>query len=68
MPTAPTKPLIVISYAHENEPEKPTGGEVKWLSFVTGYLRPSLPHLSRSDILRRGRSRENKWSSPVQRG
>jgi hypothetical protein len=44
MPTAPTKPLIVISYAHEDEPEKPVEGEVKWLSFVTGYLRPAIKH------------------------
>ncbi len=44
MPTAPTKPLIVISYAHEDEPEKPAEGEVKWLSFVTGYLQPAIKH------------------------
>ena len=36
------KPLIVISYAHADEPEKPAEGEVKWLSFVTGYLRPAI--------------------------
>ena len=39
MPTEPKKPLIVISYAHADEPEHPAEGEVKWLSFVTGYLR-----------------------------
>ncbi len=44
MPTAPTKPLIVISYAREDEPEKPAEGEAKWLSFVTGYLRPAIKH------------------------
>src|SRR5271157_5407931 len=42
MPTEPKKPLIVISYAHEDEPEKPAEGEIKWLSFVTGYLRPAV--------------------------
>jgi hypothetical protein len=42
MPTEPKKPLIVISYAHADEPERPAEGEVKWLSFVTGYLRPAL--------------------------
>jgi hypothetical protein len=41
MPTESGKPLIVISYAHADEPEKPAEGEVKWLSFVTGYLRPA---------------------------
>ena len=44
MPTAPTKPLIVISYGHADEPEHPAEGEVKWLSFVTGYLRPAIKH------------------------
>ena len=44
MPTEPEKPLIVISYAHADEPEHPAEGEVKWLSFVTGYLRPAIEH------------------------
>src|SRR5579871_3580610 len=42
MPAEPKKPLIVISYAHADEPEHPAEGEVKWLSFVTGYLRPAI--------------------------
>jgi len=42
MPTEPKKPLIVISYAHADEPEHPAEGEVKWLSFVTGYLKPAI--------------------------
>jgi hypothetical protein len=42
MPTEPRKPLIVISYAHADEPEHPAEGGVKWLSFVTGYLRPAI--------------------------
>ncbi len=44
MPTETGKPLIVISYAHADEPETPAEGEVKWLSFVTGYLRPAIKH------------------------
>ena len=44
MPTEPYRPIIFISYAHADEPEKPAEGEVKWLSFVTGYLRPALKH------------------------
>ena len=39
MPTPPSKPIIFISYAPADEPEKPADGEVKWLSFVTGHLR-----------------------------
>jgi hypothetical protein len=46
MPTEPKKPLIFISYAHADEPEHPAEGEVKWLSFVTGYLRPAIKHLA----------------------
>jgi hypothetical protein len=42
MSTESGKPLIVISYAHQDEPEHPAEGEVKWLSFVTGYLRPAI--------------------------
>ena len=44
MPAEPYKPIIFISYAHADEPEKPAEGEVKWLSFVTGYLRPAVKH------------------------
>jgi hypothetical protein len=44
MPAEQNKPLIVISYAHADEPEKPAEGEVKWLSFVTGFLRPAIKH------------------------
>src|ERR1700733_11426528 len=42
MPSESGKPLIVISYAHRDEPEHPAEGEVKWLSFVTDYLRPAI--------------------------
>jgi hypothetical protein len=36
------KPVIFISYAHADEPEKPVDGEVKWLSFVQRYLQPAV--------------------------
>ena len=42
MPTEPYKPIIFISYAHPDEPERPSEGEVKWLSFVTDYLQPAV--------------------------
>lgn len=48
MPTEPKKPLIVTSYAHADEPERPGEGEIKgrdqMVSFVTGYLRPAAKH------------------------
>jgi len=40
-PTELDKPIIFISYAHADEPEKPAEGEVRWLAFVTGYQRPA---------------------------
>jgi len=42
MTTVQAKPVIFISYAHADEPEKLAEGEVKWLSFVTGHLRPAV--------------------------
>jgi TIR domain len=44
MTTIGTKPVIFISYAHADEPEKPRDGEEKWLSFVTGHLQPAVKH------------------------
>ena len=44
MPTEPKKPLIVISYAHADEPERPAEGEAKWLSFFVSYLRLAIKH------------------------
>jgi hypothetical protein len=32
-------PLIFISYAHSDEPDKLVDGDTKWLSFVTSFLR-----------------------------
>ena len=33
------KPIIFLSYAQADEPERPLEGEVKWLSFVRGHLQ-----------------------------
>jgi hypothetical protein len=42
MPTESAKPLVLISYSLKDEPEKPAKGEVKWLSYVMGYLQPAM--------------------------
>src|SRR5579871_2557985 len=42
MPSQSTKPVIFISYAHLDEPEKPRGEEIQWLSFVMKFLRPAV--------------------------
>ena len=44
MSVPPRKPILFISYAHADEPERPGPDEIKWLSFVTGYLRPAVKH------------------------
>lgn len=44
MSDAPAKPIIFISYAHADEPEKPAEGEIKWLTFVQRYLQPAVKH------------------------
>jgi hypothetical protein len=44
MSNDPYKPIIFISYAHADESEKPAADEIKWLSFVTGYLRSAVKH------------------------
>jgi len=41
METVPTKPIIFISYARKDEPEKPARGEVRWRTFVQSYLAPA---------------------------
>jgi len=38
------KPIIFISYAHRDEPERPTEGEIKWLTFVLDFLKPAVKH------------------------
>jgi TIR domain-containing protein len=42
MSTGLTKPIIFISYAHADEPEKPSDGEIQWLSFVRRFLQPAV--------------------------
>jgi len=41
METVSTKPIVFISYARKDEPEKPARGEVRWRTFVQSYLAPS---------------------------
>jgi tetratricopeptide (TPR) repeat protein len=42
MSSSSNKPLVFISYAHLDEPENPAPGEVRWLTFVMGFLRPGV--------------------------
>ncbi len=61
-----TKPVIFISYAHLDEPEKPAEGEVRWLSFVLGHLRPAVRQGAIDlwvDTLMRG---GDEWNSDIE--
>ena len=61
------KPIVFISYAHADEPERPAEGEVKWLSFVVGYLRAAVKQdaieLWVDEFLRAGA----KWNLEIER-
>jgi len=66
--TIPTrKPIVFISYAHADEPERPDEGEVKWLSFVIGYLRAAVKQdaieIWRDELLRAG----DNWNFEIER-
>ncbi len=60
------KPIIFISYAHADEPEKPRGEEVQWLSFVMKFLRPAV----RSGIFEQWVDRQMRgdavWESEIE--
>jgi TIR domain len=42
--TQSPKPIVFISYAHADEPEKPRDEEIQWLSFVMKFLRPAVKY------------------------
>jgi hypothetical protein len=60
LPTESRKPLIIISYAHADEPDHPAEGQVKWLSFVTSYLKPAVKAGRGRPLARPGSERLNK--------
>ena len=66
MSSSSTKPIIFISYAHADEPEHPAEGEVKWLSFVTGYLRPAIKHGAVDLWLDRLMSGGTEWEPEIE--
>jgi hypothetical protein len=38
----PAKPILFISYAHADQPDKPADGKVRWLTFVQSFLQPAV--------------------------
>ena len=61
------KPLIFISYAHADEPEKPRGEEIQWLSFVMKFLRPAVKNGVFAMWVDRGMPGGTKWEEEIER-
>jgi len=62
-----TKPIIFISYAHLDEPEKPSGEEIQWLTFVMKYLRPAVKRGEFTVWADRQMYGGTKWDEEIQR-
>lgn len=67
MSFASAKPLIFISYAHLDEPEKTRGEEIQWLTFVMKYLRPALKRGEFAVWVDRQMYGGTKWDEEIQR-
>jgi len=61
------KPLIFISYAHLDEPEKPRGEEVRWLTFVMKFLRPAVKSGIFDQWVDRLMPGGTKWDAEIER-
>ena len=62
-----SKPLIFISYAHLDEPEKPRGEEVAWLTFVMKFLQPAVKSGEFTVWDDRQMSGGMKWNPEIER-
>jgi len=62
-----TKPVIFISYSHKDEPEKPSDGEVQWLSFVRTYLQPAVKNGIVALWVDRNMPGGTKWDAEIER-
>jgi hypothetical protein len=62
-----TKPTIFISYAHLDEPEKPRGEEIQWLTFVMKHLRPAVKRGEFAVWVDRQMYGGTKWDAEIQR-
>jgi hypothetical protein len=60
-----TKPVIFISYARKDEPEKPKPGEVQWRTYVQSFLAPAalngLVHIWADEGIQGG----DKWKTEI---
>ncbi len=66
MPDNFRKPSVFISYAHLDEPEKPVGDEIQWLSFVMRFLGPARKHGVFSMFHDRLMSGGVRWSDEIE--
>jgi tetratricopeptide (TPR) repeat protein len=60
------KPVIFISYARKDEPDKPQRGEVQWRTYVQSYLAPAglngIVHIWVDEGIRGG----DKWKKEIE--
>jgi hypothetical protein len=60
------KPIIFLSYARKDEPNKPTRGEVQWRTYVQSYLAPAglngIIHIWADEGIRGG----DKWKEEIE--
>jgi hypothetical protein len=61
------KPIIFISYAHADEPEKPRPEEVQWRSFVMKFLRPAVKSGQFTMWVDRQMPGGTKWDQEIER-
>src|SRR5271166_2411060 len=66
-PSQSAKPLIFISYAHADEPEKPRGEEIQWLGFVMKFLRPAVKNGIFAMWVDRQMPGGTKWNPEIER-
>jgi TIR domain/AAA ATPase domain len=62
-----SKPIIFISYAHADEPEKPRGEEIRWLTFVMQFLRPAVKSGQFGMWVDRQMPGGTKWDEEIER-
>lgn len=61
-----TRKLVFLSYARADEPEQPRDGEVRWLTFVLGYLKAAFRGTEVEFFTDRGLVGGADWSADIE--
>ena len=62
-----TRKLVFVSYAHADEPEHPAEGEVRWLTFVLGYLNAAFKGADVEIFFDRNLAIGTGWGEEIER-